>query len=479
MVAFIGRKRELSILEDQLKKHVASLVVLRGRRRIGKSRLIEEFGKNYETYIFTGLPPTKEATLQSQINEFIRQIRRLFKIPAISFEDWGDVFWFLSEKLEKRRIILVFDEISWMGSKDPDFLGKLKTAWDIYFKKNNKLMLILCGSVSAWIEKNIISSTGFVGRLSCTITLNELSLSESNQFFISQKDNMSSHEKFKLLSVTGGVPRYLEEIRPNISSEQNLKKICFSPEGFLFNEFNQVISDIFLSRSQIYHHSLMALIETNLEPSKLSKTVDSQLNSITSSYFNELVLAGFLARDYTWDIKTGKIAKLSTFRLKDNYTRFYLKYVLPNRHKIESHSFQDKNLASLPGWSTIMGFQFENLILNNRHKIWRILEISPDEIIWDNPLLQRKTTKQQGCQIDYLIQTKYNTLYICEVKFYTKEIKSSIVSEVQSKIDILKKPKGFSVRPILIHVNGISEEIEEADYFAKIIDFSDLLREDF
>lgn len=476
MAAFIGRKRELSILEDQLKKSVASLVVLRGRRRIGKSRLIEEFGKKYETYVFSGLPPTPETTLQSQLDEFIRQLRRMFKIPEVSFKDWGDAFWFLSEKLENRRIILVFDEISWMGSKDPDFLGKLKTAWDLNFKKNNKLMLILCGSVSAWIEKNIISSTGFVGRVSCTLTLNELSLYESNQFFTNQKENISSYEKFKLLAVTGGVPRYLEEIRPTISAEQTLKKICFSPEGFLFNEFNQIISDIFLSRSQAYNKVLLALIEKNLEPNKLSKVIDAQLNSTISEYFNELVLAGFLARDYTWDIKTGKKAKLSTYRIKDNYSRFYLKYILPNRHKIESNAFQDKNLSALPGWSTIMGFQFENLILNNRHKLWQILEIVSDEIVWDNPFLQRKTLKQDACQIDYLIQTKYNTLYVCEIKFYQKEIKPSIISDVQRKIDSIKKPKGFSVRPVLIHVNGVNEAVVEADYFAKIIDFGELLK---
>lgn len=477
MAAFIGRKRELGILEDQLKKRVASLVVLRGRRRIGKSRLVEEFGKNKEMYLFTGLPPSSGTSLASQIEEFLRQLRRQFHLPNVSFEDWGDVFWYLSEKLQNRKVVLVFDEISWMGSKDPDFLGKLKTAWDLYFKKNNELMLILCGSVSAWIEKNIISSTGFVGRLSCTLTLSELSLSESNHFFDSQKKNISSYEKFKLLSVTGGVPRYLEELRPAISAEQNLKKICFSPEGFLFNEFNQIISDIFLSRSQLYNKALISLIETQLDPSHLATAIESKLNSVTTEYFNELVLAGFLARDYTWELNTGKTSKLSQYRLKDNYTRFYLKYILPNKHQIESHAFQEKNLSSLPGWKTIMGLQFENLILNNRHKIWEKLEISANEVVWDNPFFQKKNTKYAGCQIDYLIQTKHNTLYIIEIKFHLNKIQSTIIPEVQQKIDNLKKPKGFSVRPVLIHVNGVNPVVIEADYFAKIIDFSELLEE--
>lgn len=478
MSFFVGRKRELSILTNQLKKRVASLVVLRGRRRIGKSRLIEEFGKPFQTYIFTGIPPTPETTKQSQIEEFVRQLMRLFVLPAMHFDDWGDVFWFLAEKLPKSRVILVLDEISWMGSKDPDFLGKLKTAWDQHFKKNDKLMLILCGSVSAWIEKNIVNSTGFVGRLSCTMTLGELSLNECNYFFRNHGANISAYEKFKLLAVTGGVPRYLEEIRPELSVEHNLKQMCFEPEGFLFNEFNQIFSDAFLSKSQLYHKTVEALVEHSLLPNELSEAIDTQLNKTVSEYFNELVLTGFLTRDYTWHINTGEPSKLSCFRLKDNYTRFYLKYILPNRHKIEMGSFHKKALTVLPGWASMMGFQFKNLILNNRQKIWDILGISSDEIVWDNPFFQKKTIKQSGCQIDYLIQTKFKNLYICEIKFSTNKINIAIVDEVQKKIDDLKRPKGFSCRPVLIHVNEVSEEVVEQDYFAKIIDFGQFLESD-
>jgi AAA+ ATPase superfamily predicted ATPase len=475
MSQFIGRKRELEILENQLKKRVASLVVLRGRRRIGKSRLIEEFSKNYKTFTFTGIPPTKETTKLSQIEEFVRQLKRQFSLPAIEFNDWGDVFWFLAEQLPRDRIILVFDEITWMGSNDPDFLGKLKTAWDNHFKKNDKLMLILCGSVSAWIEKNILCSTGFVGRISTILTLGELSLSEANQFFGNQGKNLSHYEKLKILAVTGGVPRYLEEIRPEISAEQNLKQICFSPEGFLFNEFNQIFTDIFLSKTNIYFKALEGLVEHPLQPVSLAEKIQLPLNNVFSNYLNELIMAGFLTREYTWEIKTGKPSKLSCLRLKDNYTRFYLKYILPNRHKIELNAFENKSLSSFPGWASIMGYQFENLVLNNRAKIWEILKLSPDEIVWDNPYFQKKTTKQEGCQIDYLIQTKFNTLYVCEIKFSTQEIKTNIIKEVQNKVDRLKSPKGFSYRKVLIYVNELSPKVLEADYFAQVIDFGSLL----
>ena len=122
-----------------------------------------------------------------------------------------------------------------------------------------------------------------------------------------------------------------------------------------------------------------------------------------------------------------------------------------------------------------MGLQFENLVLNNRKKIWEILEIKADEIIWDNPFFQHHTSKMPGCHIDYMIQVKSKNLYLCEIKFLTQEIKKDIIPEVTEKINRLKKPKGYSCRPILIHVNGVNESVSEQDYFAKIIDFGELL----
>lgn len=478
MGVFIGRKHELQVLSEQLKKRVASLIVLRGRRRIGKSRLIEEFSKPYPTYIFTGIPPTSQTTLESQIEEFMNQFRRLFSLSiSTKTTEWGDVFWLLQQQLPTSRVILVFDEISWMGSKDPDFLGKLKTAWDLYFKKNDKLMLILCGSVSAWIEKNILSNTGFVGRISSTLTLGELSLTECNKFFCDKNNNISAYQKFKILAVTGGIPRYLEEIRSELSADQNLKNICFSKEGFLFSEFDRLFSDIFLTNSLTYRKTLNALISQKLEPSELANAIDSNMNNINSQYFNELVLAGFLARDFTWHIKNRHGSKLSKYRLKDNYSRFYLKYILPNKHKIEAGAFADKALNLLPGWSSIMALQFENLVLNNRNKIWNKLGISSDEIVWDNPFFQKANTKQPGCQIDYMIQTRSNNLYLCEIKFSQEQIKKDVILEMQQKIDNLQKPKGFSYRPILIHVNGANEFLREQDFFANIIDFSEFLND--
>lgn len=474
MTYFIGRGEELKRLKGIYEKRSASLIVIKGRRRIGKSRLIEEFAKDQNFYSFTGLPPTDKTTAQSQREAFAKQIKKAFDV-SVETQDWWDLLWLVANKTKRERTIILFDEISWMGSKDPDFLGKLKTVWDNYFKKNPKLILVLCGSVSSWIERNILSSTGFMGRISLTLTLEELPLHDCDKFWGDKKHSLSAYEKFKLLAITGGVPRYLEEIRPHLPAEENIRQLCFEKSGILFNEFEQIFSDLFSSRSEIYKHIITYLADNSADRNRIAKLLNLKVGGVISSYLDDLVMAGFITRDFSWQIQNEKTSKLSHFRLSDNYLRFYLKYILPNKRKIEAGTFKEKTLTSLPGFSTIMGLQFENLVLKNRKYILNLLEIRPEDVISEGPYFQRKTVRQPGCQIDYLIQTKFNSLYVCEIKFSKYEINKEIIDEMKKKISNLKRPRYFSCRPVLIHVNGIREEVEESDYFAKIINFEQLL----
>jgi hypothetical protein len=163
-------------------------------------------------------------------------------------------------------------------------------------------------------------------------------------------------------------------------------------------------------------------------------------------------------------------SKLSHYRLKDNYLRFYLKYIEPNKKKIEK-----QGLKLLPQWQSAMGLQFENLVLGNRKTVQKILGIDLSEIVNDNPFFQRKANDRQGCQIDYMIQTKFGTCYLCEIKFNAQKITKSVIDEVKQKVKSLALPKNMSIRPVLIHVNGVDESVIESDFFSSIIDFNDLL----
>jgi hypothetical protein len=122
-----------------------------------------------------------------------------------------------------------------------------------------------------------------------------------------------------------------------------------------------------------------------------------------------------------------------------------------------------------------MGLQFENLVLHNRELVWNKLKIDPMEIINDNPYLQRQTKNRKGCQIDYLIQSKFNILYVFEIKFSQEKIGCSVIHEVQNKIDRLERQNKFACKPVLIHVGGVTKDLLDSGFFAHIIDFNDFV----
>ncbi len=471
MARFIGREHELARLKDLLQKKTSSLVVIRGRRRIGKSRLAEEFAKEFpKSYFFTALPPDEKITAEMQREKFAELMRQQ-RIPRVEGNGWGDMFKDVASACKKGRVLVVIDEISWMGSKDETFLGNILIAWEQYFKKNPQLVLILSGSNSSWIEKNILSSTGFVGRISLRLHLKELSLPECNRFWGSEQGNISSYEKFKLLGITGGIPRYLEEIEPSLPAEENIQRICFEKEGFLFSEFDDIFSDLFSHKSPRYKEIVQQLVAGPLNFKNIVEGLDRTAGGDLSDYLEDLCESGFVSRDFTWNIKDGAVSKLSQFRLSDNYVRFYLKNIEPNKHRIEEGVFKGLPIA----WHSILGLQFENLVISSKEQLWKLLRISDGSILASSPYFQTKTASRPGCQIDLLIETKFNTLYLGEIKFHKEPIGLSVVEEVKEKIRRMKVPKGFSIRPFLVHVNGVHDSVIETEFFSNIIDFSQFL----
>lgn len=474
---FIGRKNELEVLERLHLKNSSSMVVVWGRRRIGKSRLVEQFLKGKKFWSFSGLPPTPQTTTQEEIRIFVSQMARNIGMPELKTTDWGEVFWHLGNQAEKEaNLVIFFDEISWMGSKDPNFLGFLKTEWDKTFSKHSNLIVILCGSVSSWIEKNILSSTGFLGRISIKLEVKELPLCDCNEFWSDQNDRVSAYEKLKILGVTGGVPKYLEEILPREPAENNISRLCFKPEGLLFREYDQIFSDLFSKRASIFDKIVRILSEGSRSLDEICKGLEVKKGGNISKYLHELVSTGFISEDQSWNMKSNKSSTLKVFRLRDNYIRFYLKFIQPNKNKINQLCFSSDAITTLPGWESIMGLQFENLVISNLPRLCELLNIDIHTVEKAGPFFQKKNQKQKGCQIDLLIQVKFGTLYLCEIKFYLSEVGKQVVNDVKNKIGRLARPKGYSIRPILIHVNGVTQGVRESGVFDKIIDFSDFLK---
>jgi uncharacterized protein len=470
---FFGRERELARLKELTGKKLASLVVIKGRRRIGKSRLAVELARQltgYSALNFQGLPPTQHLTAEQEREDFAQQFSRQFGTPAPRADDWNNLLWSITDRTKTGRYLIVLDEINWLGSKDATFLGKLKNAWDLEFSKNPHLILILSGSLSGWIERNILHSTGFVGRVSLDLTLPELPLDVCSLFWGQHRHRVSAYEKLRMLAVTGGVPRYLEELNPGLSTDANIQRLCFTREGLLFKEFDRIFNDLFTTRNEHYRRIVAALVEGALDLDGLYAALRINKTGKISDYTDELVRAGFLSRDYAWNIKTGTESKFSKLRICDNYLRFYLKHIAPNRRRVERGT-----LSRLPNIDGILGLQFENMVLNNRIAVLRQLQIDPNDVVYDNPYFQRKTQRTKGCQIDYLIQTRQRALYVCEIKFSKNTVPLTVIAEVKERIARLSLPRHVSYRPVLIHAGAIAEGIVEQDYFAAIIDFGELL----
>lgn len=472
---FVGRSEELSLLKLLEKKSTASLVVIRGRRRIGKSRLVAKFTEGKKLFSFTGLAPEPGVTAKDQRQMFADRLAEQAGLRGLSTDNWSDLFFHLARETAKGKVIIFFDEISWMAHKDPTFLPKFKTAWDEQLSQNPNLILIVCGSVSVWIQRNILSATAFVGRISLEILLEELSLKESNELLDRLKFSGSAYEKFQILAVTGGVPWYLEQVISTDTAFSFISRLCFTKGGVLANDFEKIFHDLFNKRSPVYRKLVESLVDQPLEYGELCEKMGYKNSGRFSEYLNNLVLSGFIRRDPLWQVGKGESTKLCRYRLSDNYIRFYLKYIVKNKSKIDAGKMVVSSMSAFSGWETLMGFQFENLMLNHRKILLEALEIPPEDVVADNAFFQRQTQSQQACQIDYLIETKYKTLYVCEIKFSRDLIGSSVIQEVEEKIARLVKPKGVNCIPVLIHVNGVTEGLLEKDYFRRLVDIREML----
>lgn len=471
---FIGREMELGQLNDLFTKPGSSMVVCRGRRRIGKSTLIETFGNTVTRYYqFQGLAPREHLKKNDQLDAFSVQLSKQTKLPRLTLDSWSQAFTVLASQIGNEKTVVLLDEISWMAMGAPDFAGYLKIAWDTEFKKKSRLVLVLCGSVSSWIEKNILNNTGFAGRISLTITLGHLALPACNAFWLKNKNRISYREKLKLLAVTGGVPRYLEEIRPSLSAEENIRRLCFTKEGLLFNEFDQIFHDVFSRRSDLYKKIITILIDGSRERKEISEGIAWERGGNLTNCLRDLEVSGFISHDMVTGIKDGKQTRFSKYRLSDNYLRFYLKCIEPHSQNIKMGLYATTTLDDIIPWDTVLGFQFENLLYNNLQAILQHMQIQPAVVKSAAPYYQKTTNRQKGCQIDLLIQTKH-CVYVCEVKSGAYTGLSSII-EVKDKISRIRVPAGMSVRTALIHAGDIDPKVEQEGFFDTIIHFQDLL----
>ena len=473
---FFGREEYLDKLDALWRKRASSLVVVSGRRRIGKSTLVEEFARRSGcTFIeIAGLPPEKKMTNARQLENFCERLAHATGLPEPKADCWAKAFDALASAVRSRERTIVFlDEISWMGRYDPAFAGFLKNAWDMQLSKKSRLILVVAGSVSAWIHANIQHGKGFVGRLSLDITLPELPARDCLAFWGRKLARTATREILDVLSVTGGVPKYLAEMDASLSADENVRRLCFDPDGYLYGDFNRIFDDVFDATVAAKKRIVTALADGPASVAELAERFGSDPNGHLSADLKELAEAGFVAASAGLNPQTGKTAREGRYRLKDNYTRFYLKYVLPKRTAIEAGVFRYLSLDRLPGWDAIMGLQFENLVLNNFPLLAREIGLVGKNVESVAPYFRRGGKTGAGVQIDMLVQLP-RSVYVVEIKRKAR-IGDSVVEEVRQKVERLALPKSKSVKTVLVYDGELDLSVEENDFFDYLIPAEKLL----
>ena len=472
---FFGRDYYLERLHELLSRPMASVVTCRGRRRIGKSTLFEEFARRYGCRFIKieGMAPKEGIRDVDQRAAFGSQLALQSDLPEMVPDSWLKAFHLLSSTIQDDSwTVVLLDEISWMGRYAPEFPGMLKIAWDNYFKKHDKLILVLCGSVSRWITDNIVKSTGFLGRRSLNFILPELPIRDAVKFWGERLGDVSTREILDILAVTGCVPKYLEEMDMSIDASENIRRTCFSPEGYLFEDFEDIFNRVF-GKSAIRKRDILgALSDGPKTVSEVARCLGVERNGTLGDELKELDTAGFVAQDRGLNPETGKPSLEVRYRVKDCYTRFYLRYVAPVRERVEKGLFSISTLDAMPGWDVMLGLQFETLVLNNFHSLLPFLGLEHANILSVGPYM-RRGKRGEGCQIDILIQTEF-LAYAIEVK-RRKAIGIEVIEEMESKLRRFPRRENVTVRKALVYDGKLSAKVEERRYFDALIPFSALL----
>ncbi len=394
-------------------------------------------------------------------------------VPA----DWFSAFVRLDRELRGReRTVVLLDEISWMAQYSLTFPEILKNAWDDLFKRHPRLVLVLCGSVSSWIRDSIVENRAYVGRRSLDMVVHELQPAECVKFWGRKAARIDPREIVDVLSVTGGVPRYLEEINPSLSAVDNIRKLCFMPKSLLREDFDDMFNDVIAEQPKFSARVLRTFVDGAKTATEVASALKIEKGGDVTAAIENLVEAGFLAETGRINPETRRELRERRFRLRDNYARFYLKCVEPHKRIIDDGAFSFASLHELDGYDSVMGLAFENLVVNNYRLLIPHLHLEGAIITSAGPYMRRPAKGARGrcgCQVDLMLQTR-RTIYVVEVK-RMNEIGREIISEVDKKVRAIKRPVGVSVRTALVYDGHLSPVARSDGYFDAIVQFSQLL----
>ncbi len=448
----VGRKIEINILNKMLDSNSSELIAIYGRRRVGKTFLVREVYKKQIVFEFTGY---YKGSLRDQLQNFHTELKtastRFNKVKAPS--NWFMAFQLLEEYLNSlkktQKKVIFIDEFPWITSTRSKFLMAFEHFWNTYCTKRNDLVVVVCGSAASFMVENIIKNKGGLhNRLSCKIQLMPFDLKETDLFLKSKKINLNKYDILQLYMAIGGVPHYLNKINKGESIIQNIDRLCFGKNGDLVNEFNEIFTSLF-SNSKIHEKIIRVLAKTKkgVTRNKLLELCQFASGGVFSKTLDELIESGFVSH-YT---PFGKKIRDSLFRLSDEYSLFYLKFIEPNQGQGSGTWAKLFPKQTYKSWT---GFVFETICLKHINQIKKELGVEKIYSVhssWFN----------NDAQIDLLIDRDDRIINLCEIKFHNSpfSINKSGYDNLKNKIYQFKKTTKTrkNVFITMITTYGVSE----------------------
>ena len=427
MAVIIGRKQEQKELCRLYHSDEAEMVVVYGRRRVGKTYLVNQvFTQTGFAFKVTGLykqkMPVQLKNFSLALQEYFHEEER--KQPT----SWMDAFALLKTCLNNTKTgtkrVLFFDEVPWMDTKGSRFLNAFEWFWNGWGCAQDDLLLVVCGSATNWIINKFFNQKGgLYNRANSKMYLRPFSLLETEQYLQKQGFEMERYDIAQIYMILGGIPYYLKQLEPGRPLADNIDNCFFKKNGKLWDEFDHLYETLF-DQSELYLRIVEALATKRVGLTRNEVVTETKLpdNGKLSKALKDLVKCGFV-RDY---IYFGKKAKCKTYQLADFYTLFYLRFIKDNYGQDE-HFWT--HMLDNPKKNAWQGYSFEQLVKDHIEQVKRALGIASvltQQSSWfvtkrtlETSLENEETISNEinGAQIDLLIDRRDRAINVCEAKF--------------------------------------------------------------
>jgi hypothetical protein len=471
----IGRAYELEQIERLKKSPKSEFVAVMGRRRIGKTYLIDQAFQGMICFQITGI---QAGTTKAQLENFNRKLhlhaQTVFLSPPP--KDWGEAFFLLRSYVEtlpkNQKQVLFFDELPWISTVKSGFLQQLAHFWNDYLSKQTHFVLIICGSASSWIATNVANDKGGLhNRLTETIHLHPFTLLETKQFLESKLVFFTNEEIAKIYMALGGIPYYLDGLRRGESATQAIERMCFEETGHLRNEYDNLYRALF-NHSSNHEQIVEALAGAQkgmLRSHILSKSKVKDGGPFTRA-MSDLLSCGFIATVSQF----GQKKREEVYRLNDEFTAFYHRFIKPTKKYTTGGWLQQATTQSYKIW---LGYAFELLAFRHIHQIKTKLGING--IYSEISTFYYQIGQPNGLPIDLLIDRKDNAINYCEIKHYDSQFvfDRKYFEATNSKIASFKEICGTKKQ---IFVTFISNQpLKENEYSLALVDKKIILEDLF